>query len=174
MKLTHNIPINLTVLESFQGCVALSQWKARSRKAVMEFHIADELRKKYGLDSSLFSIQGNVILAGFHQVRELTQKINSFINVELHPEKVVKAGQLNAMGIIDEILHYVCALYREKVEPRAFDLALEQLEKDLGKEKLDVLLKTFSGHFLRAKCTAGNKAQMNILRVLPRMKTTGR
>ncbi len=158
MKLTHNIPINLTVLESFQGCVALSQWKARSRKAVMEFHIADELRKKYGLDSSLFSIQGNVILAGFHQVRELTQKINSFINVELHPEKVVKAGQLNAMGIIDEILHYVCALYREKVEPRAFDLALEQLEKDLGKEKLDVLLKTFSGQFPPREVYSGKQS----------------
>jgi hypothetical protein len=140
--------INLTVLESCSGKVSsLSSWKAKERKAIMDFHVADELRKKYGMESNLFSIQGNVVLANFSQVRELTQKINSFVNGELHPDKIVKAGQLNAMGLIDEILHYVCALYREKVEPHAFDLALKELEANLGKEKLDALLKIFSDQF---------------------------
>jgi hypothetical protein len=143
--------INLSVLEAgnghHDGTNVSSSWKAKKRKAVMDFHIADELRKVYALDGSLFSIQGNVILTNFQQVRELTQKINSFINAELHPEKIVKAGQLNAMGIIDEILHYVCALYREKIAPHAFDSALVSLEQNLGKEKLDGLLQTFSHQF---------------------------
>ncbi|MDR2900138.1 MAG: alpha-amylase [Treponema sp.] len=155
------LPINLTVLESCAGSSLgrniSSSWKASSRKAIMDFHVADELRKKYGMDGSLFSIQGNVILSNFSQVRELTQKINGFINAELHPEKMVKAGQLNAMGIIDEILHYVCALYREKVEPRAFDLVLEQLEINLGKHRVDALLKTFSEQFPPREVYTGNQ-----------------
>ncbi len=153
-----NLLISLTKLESCRGYIDSPQWKARSRKAVMEFHIADELRKKYKLESSLFSIQGNVVLPNFQQVRELTQKINSFINAELYPEKTIKAGQLNAMGLIDEILHYVCALYREKVEPRAFDLALERLERNLGKNKIDALLRAFSHHFPPREVYAGKSA----------------
>ncbi len=157
-----NLSISLSVLECGSGScpekITLSSWKAKSRKAIMEFHIADELRKKYNLDGSLFSIQGNVVFSDFRQVRELTQKINSFINGELHPEKIVKAGQLNAMGIIDEILHYVCALYREKIEPKAFDLALASLEKNLGKQKLDALLKSFSDQFPPREVYTGNQA----------------
>jgi hypothetical protein len=155
-----NFTINLSVLEAGSGICAGNinspQWKARERKAVMDFHVADILRKKYEMESNLFSIQGNVVFTNFAQVRELTQKINGFINAELHPEKIVKAGQLNAMGIIDEILHYVCALYREKVEPKVFDSALAQLEKNLGKEKLDALLDSFSHQFPPREVYSGN------------------
>ena len=32
----------------------------------------------------------------------------------------LRAGDMNAMGLIDEILHYVAGLYRERIEPEAF------------------------------------------------------
>ncbi|QQO11319.1 alpha-amylase [Breznakiella homolactica] len=113
----------------------------------MEFHIARDIRDTYGLESALFSLQGNVVLADFRQVRELAQKLNEKINPEIHPERIIKAGQLNAMGLIDEILHYVAALYREQVQPDAFETALARFEKNLGKEKTAKLFRAFCTQF---------------------------
>jgi glycosidase len=113
----------------------------------MEFHIRQDVREEYALEHTLFSLRGNVVLADFRQVRELTRRLNARIDVGLHPERIVRAGQLNAMGLIDEILHYVAALYREQVQPDAFDLALLRLEERLGKDKIAVLLGSFAGQF---------------------------
>ena len=83
----------------------------------MEFHICRELRQECGLDGSLFSLSGNVILADIRQVRGLTQQLNNGVDQSKNPERFVRADQLNAMGLIDEILHYMVALYREQVQP---------------------------------------------------------
>jgi glycosidase len=116
-------------------------------KPLMEFHIRKELREECGLEDSLFSLRGNVILADIKQVRAFTQKLNARADAVIHPEKMVKAGQLNAMGLIDEILHYMVALYREQVQPDAFDTGLERIEQNLTTEKTGVLLEAFCGQF---------------------------
>ncbi|MDR0590162.1 MAG: hypothetical protein LBG25_06415, partial [Spirochaetaceae bacterium] len=95
--------------------------RADKRRAVMEFHIRREVREEYGLEHTLFSLRGNVILADFRHVRELTRRFNAKIDPVTQPERIIKAGQLNAMGLIDEILHYMAALYRQQVQPDAFD-----------------------------------------------------
>ncbi len=120
---------------------------AEERTAVMEFHIAKEARVKLGVDESLFSLKGNVILANFSAARNLAARMNGQINPIVHPEKIVKAGRLAAMGLIDEILHYVAALYREKIGPDSFSGALKALEKAIGKPKLDALLERFCADF---------------------------
>jgi len=119
---------------------------ANNRKAVMEFHINCDVRKEYGLKDSLFSLTGNVILADLKQTRELAQKFNSKQD-PAHPERFVKAGHLYAMGLIDEILHYVVALYREQVQGDAFETALDRLETNLGGKQTDGLLTSFSEQF---------------------------
>ncbi|MDR2629373.1 MAG: alpha-amylase [Spirochaetaceae bacterium] len=113
----------------------------------MEFHIRQEVREEYGLEHTLFSLRGNVILADFRQVRELTRRFNAKIDPAAQPERLIKAGQLNAMGLIDEILHYMAALYRQQVQPDAFDTALTRLENTLGPERSAALLRVFSGQF---------------------------
>jgi hypothetical protein len=120
---------------------------AANRRAVMEFHINRDVRKEYGLERTLFSLRGNVVLADFRQVRNLTQKLNAKINPALNPERIVKAGQLNAMGLIDEILHFMVALYRQQVQPDIFETALLRLEKNLNPQKTSGLLETFSQEF---------------------------
>lgn len=112
-----------------------------------EFHVAREVRDTYGLEKALFAIRGNVIFADFHSVRDFAQKINSKINPEIHPERYIKAGKLNAMGLIDEILHYVTALYREKVSSTVLQTSMEAIEKQLGKKAVDQLLTTFIDQF---------------------------
>ncbi|MDR0377433.1 MAG: alpha-amylase [Spirochaetaceae bacterium] len=138
------IKIHLPVFENSER-KAVSQ-KAADRTAVMEFHIRREQREEFGLEDSLFSLTGNVILADIKGARELARKINAK-TASSHPERTVTAGQLNAMGLIDEILHYTAALYREQVQPGAFDLALSRLEGRLGSDRLMGLLTNFNGQF---------------------------
>ncbi|MDR1057980.1 MAG: alpha-amylase, partial [Treponema sp.] len=86
--------------------------------------------------------------ADFRQVREFTARLNAGINPELRSGRgIIKAGQLNSMGLIDEILHYMAALYREQVRPDVFDTALARLEKNLGSQKTGVFLEKFCSQF---------------------------
>ncbi|MDR0313540.1 MAG: alpha-amylase, partial [Treponema sp.] len=125
----------------------LSSRTVSKRRPVMEFHIRQEVREACGLKDSLFSLNGNVVLADMRQVRDLTMQINTRLGPSLYPDRIVKAGQLNAMGLIDEILHYVVALYREQVQPDLFNAALEHLETKLGTNDTGGLLKTFGVQF---------------------------
>ena len=72
----------------------------------MEFHVSRRARDRYQFDESLFSINGNVIFANFHAARLFAQKINDKRDLARYPEQAVMAGQINAMGLIDEILHF--------------------------------------------------------------------
>jgi glycosidase len=113
----------------------------------MEFHISRLARDKYQLDQSFFSYSGHVIIANFHAARQLTQKINQKRDLLNYPENAVKAGQINALGLIDEILHHVIHLYRQQKNPKVMVDALSFLESQLGKVIIQHLLERFSNDF---------------------------
>ncbi|AEE17648.1 alpha-amylase family glycosyl hydrolase [Treponema brennaborense] len=120
--------------------------------SVNEFHVAKTIRDECGFDGTLFASTGNVILANFKNVRIFAQKINDLIESrsQNHAEagkKMIKAGQLNAMGLIDEIFHYVCALFRRDANPTAFDELLSSLDEAYGKKSVDALLRSFTDDF---------------------------
>ncbi len=48
------------------------------------------------------------------------------------PEQAVKAGQINAMGLIDEILHLVVGSYRQQKNPEVMGQALDWLVRPAG------------------------------------------
>ena len=114
---------------------------------VMEFHISRKARKDFSFDSSLFQSSGNVIIPDFREARHLARKINERVGAAVLPELGVKAGKLNAMALIDEILHDVARLYRERVDASAFETCIGALEKDLGRDILDGLLYAFVEDF---------------------------
>jgi len=145
-------PITLTKLEKN----GKSSW-ARSRKALMEFHINSNVRKEYELKDSLFSLTGNVVLADVKQCRELANKINQRQD-PAHPERFIKAGNLYAMGLIDEILHYVVSLYREEVQGDVFETALDRLDTNLGEKQTGGLLNSFSNQFPPRPVYKGEKS----------------
>jgi glycosidase len=120
----------------------------------MEFHIDREVRREYGLKKSLFALTGNVILADIRQARDLAAKFNA-----KHGKsgQYVRAGELYVMGLIDEILHYVVALYRQQVQPDAFDTCVKRLETNLGEGKTNGLLTAFSEQFPPKPVYAGEK-----------------
>ena len=59
---------------------------------MFEFHVSRLARDQFQFDQSLFSFNGNVILANFHASRTFAQKINQKRDLLNYPEKAVKAG----------------------------------------------------------------------------------
>jgi len=113
----------------------------------MEFHISRQARDRYEFNQSLYSLNGNVIFANFHSVRLFVQKMNKKRDLVHYPEQAVKAGQVNAMGLIDEILHYVVYLYRQQKEPDILRSGLEWLDNQLGQDEVNESLRLFVSEF---------------------------
>jgi len=105
-------------------------------KGAFEFHISKTCRDRYGFDETLYALSGNVILSDFVAVRLFAQQINEVRRAETHPERSVTAGALNAMGLIDEIFHYVLGLYRRERNQQALTLAWGWLVENVGGELL--------------------------------------
>jgi glycosidase len=114
---------------------------------MMEFHISRRARDLYDFEESLFALHGNAILANFHASRVFAQRMNSRRDLLRYPETAVKAGQINAMGLIDEILHFVVQRFEAEVSPKAVVRALSFVEKRIGKAELDRTLNEFTDHF---------------------------
>ena len=112
-----------------------------------EFHVSKDIRDKCDFDSSLYSSSGNVIITDLKKVRIFAEKLNQYYDKIGLSEKRISAGQLNAMGLIDEILHYVSMLYRRDVLKASFEGALAALDQKFGKEKIDEILLQFTNEY---------------------------
>jgi hypothetical protein len=108
-----------------------------------EFHVSRRARDHYGFDEALFSFSGNVIFANFYAARTFAQKIN-----EKRPsDQSVKAGQINALGLIDELQHYALKQYREQKNPRVMQEAFDYLTAQIGPEEVEKTLRRFVDEF---------------------------
>ena len=112
-----------------------------------EFHVSRHARDRYAFDEMLFAFSGNVVFANFHAARVFAQRMNDKRDLVHFPERAVKAGQLNAMGLIDELLHYVVAQYRRQINPDAMRQALDWLNASLGVDAVDGALRKFVNEF---------------------------
>lgn len=113
----------------------------------MEFHISRISRDRYQFDQGLFSYNGNAILANFHAARVFARKMNEQRDLVTFPESAVQAGQINAMGLIDEILHHVVELYRREKKPEILKLALKHLDGKFTRTIVDAMLMQFIQEF---------------------------
>ena len=118
------------------------------------FHVSKSARRKYGLTRDLFSTTGNVVFLDLHAARIFTQRINEMrlktpvaTTAPAPAQEPLRAGDMNAMGLIDEILHYVAGLYRQRVAPGAFAKALAFVEERFGAEKARAALIAFQEEF---------------------------
>ncbi len=100
-----------------------------------EFHISRRCRDFYHFDETLFSITGNVVFANLHAVRLFAKKMNGKKH-EKKSQQIVKAGHINAMGLIDEIIHYVIAQYRIDKNPDLFNKVWEWLNEHFDVQSL--------------------------------------
>lgn len=132
-----------------------------------EFHISKNVRDLCNFNKGLFASSGNVVFANMKNVREFQLIFNNYVeNVTKDENKKVSAGQLNAMGLIDEILHYVSLLYRRNKVSDFMKNLLEELNKEFKKEEIDSLLLDFINEFppvevYTQKCTAQEYLERN-------------
>ena len=114
---------------------------------MMEFHISRNARQRYQFAESLFSYTGNVVFANMAACRDFAYRMNQVRDVENHPDRVVHAGQLYAMGLIDEASHVLMARYREQFDPEVMTAGLDWFAAQVGAEKLDAMLLAFVEQF---------------------------
>jgi len=119
----------------------------RTGDRVMEFHIHAGIRSRLAVSSSLFASTGNLILPDFYSSRVMAEKIRSLILTEGRDAKDISAGKLNAMALIDEILHIIFLLYRESVAPDVMKKFESSIQDAIGKEEFDTLLNEFCVQF---------------------------
>jgi hypothetical protein len=116
-------------------------------KNYMEFHISRQARDKYGFDLLIYSMNGNVIFADFYAARIFAQKMNEKRDLIRFPERAIRSGQINAMGLIDEILHFVIEVYRRQVNPNVMEKAFDYLLEEVGQQALQKCLFDFANQF---------------------------
>ena len=103
----------------------------------MEIQISRKARTHYRIEPKSFSSKGTAFFETMQGARELAELINRRRDLARHPERVVTAGQVHAMGLIEEILRYIVGLYHESKNPQATGKSEVWLRGSLGREKLD-------------------------------------
>ncbi|MGA8670219.1 MAG: alpha-amylase family glycosyl hydrolase, partial [Terracidiphilus sp.] len=114
---------------------------------MMEFHISRTARERYRFADSLFSFNGNVVFADLAACRTFAHQMNQVRDSARFPDRAVHAGQLFAMGLIDEASHVVMAQYRKRFDPEVMTAALDWFSAQVGSAEIDKLLLTFVEHF---------------------------
>jgi len=114
---------------------------------VMEFHIHTSIRSALGLGSTFFRTTGNLIIPDFSAARNLAEKLRGLGQIAGQDTTKLSAGRLNAMGLIDEILHLVIRIYREKVAPDVMGRLSASVRREIGATEFKSLLREFSVQF---------------------------
>jgi glycosidase len=124
---------------------------------MMEFHISRNARERYQFAETLFSYTGNVVFANMAACRQFAQRMNLVRDAARHPERAVHAGQLFAMGLIDEASHVLMAQYRQELDPEVMTGALDWFAGQVSEAEVDRLLLTFVEHFPGATVIRGEQ-----------------
>ena len=91
-----------------------------------EFHVSRKARDNYHFDLSLFASDGRVIVADFSAARQFAAQMSEIRGTN------IPASDINAMGLIDEIMHIVIRQY-EIQNPGTMARAVARMENSLGK-----------------------------------------
>ena len=114
----------------------------QTRAGIFEFHVSRAAREEYDFDLELFSSSGNVVFANFAAARGFAAKLNA-----KNPSRGVRAGDVNAMGLIDEVMHALVEEYRLRHNPKLWLEALALLEGNIGHERVNTALLEFGKSF---------------------------
>lgn len=129
-----------------------------------EFHISRKTREKYKFDEKLYSLSGNIIFSDFYAVRLFVKKINDLQDLVNFPEKAIKSSQINALGLIDEVMHYILHLYKQENGQMIIDEMVQLIEQQLGVDSLNHTLLNFVTEFPPSEVYKMKISEKNYLR----------
>lgn len=118
-----------------------------TKKIYYEFHVAKSIRSKYDFDKSLFSINGDLIIANSRTARNLTNKINEKRKSEGISDQQITAGLINAVGLMHEIFHFLIRWYEEKENPGVLKRTLDYLYQHVGDKELNQVMLEYLEEF---------------------------
>jgi glycosidase len=124
-----------------------------------EFHVLRQARDTYNLEDTFFSIRGNVIFGGYVEA----QRFAAQVNAKRSTEAAVQASQLNAMGLLHEILHFVISKYQEETNPNAFVNLFANLNAVHSESEMDKLLVAFAETFPVSSVYSGQQTPVQYL-----------
>src|SRR6266496_1250317 len=104
---------------------------------IFDFHISRAARARYNVDQSLFSLRGTIVFGNFYAARLLAQQINQARG----SDGAIQAGELNALGLIHEILHAVLQEYRQRGNVMA--QAVNAIYENVGQTAVEATLQKF-------------------------------
>ncbi len=114
---------------------------------IKDFHVSKAARQKYDFDQSLFSITGDLIIANFRQARLLSDKINRKRKSSSLADQLVTPGEINAVGLLHEVFHFLIRKYEQDENPGVFKRANTFLKEDIGEKDLSNILLSFVNEF---------------------------
>ncbi len=113
-----------------------------------EMHVSRGARERYELSGALFGLRGSVLVADVAGARRLAARMNQARAAGTAPgTPTIAGGELYALGILHEICHHLVARYDEDVRPGALVAAAEELERELGRSRVDGVITRFAGEF---------------------------
>ncbi|MBN1938443.1 MAG: alpha-amylase, partial [Candidatus Aminicenantes bacterium] len=107
------------------------------------FHVSRTARDAYGFDESFFVYDGRAVFADFQAVRRFAHRLNT----QRPRSLAVAAGDINALGLIDEFRHAVFHAYRKEKHPGVLRDALAALAAEIGPDVLEETLRRFLRDF---------------------------
>jgi len=111
----------------------------KSVPQVAEFHISRKARERLNFDDSLFASSGDVIFPNFRAIQSFADKINaeSFRARGFRRDSSVSPGEISAMGLFHEVLHFVINSYVDEISPKAFVHLEDHLKKSIGASEFE-------------------------------------
>ena len=113
----------------------------------MEFHISAAARNKYTFEEALFEKRGNLLLSNYRAALRLTQRLKDHRAQSGEDPNKISAAELYAIGLLDEIFHFVIEKYQKEVHPAAFQKALDFLSTETNPEDIETTLEKFNEYF---------------------------
>jgi glycosidase len=119
----------------------------------LEFHISRKAREHFNFDEFLFTLSGDLIFPNFRAVQNFAAKINEKSQTGIEektrtgfPGKVfprVSSGEINAMALFHEVLHFVINSYVNEINPAAFAQLESWLRRKIGVREFENSTRAF-------------------------------
>jgi glycosidase len=114
---------------------------------VRAFHVRSDARSRFALEDRFFARGGPLGLLSLSDAQQLAAAINDAVDARRFPEQAVRAGELYAAALLQEILRIVVVLQMERSERPLLSDAVQRLGEGLTPEEARSLLGRFLGDF---------------------------
>jgi glycosidase len=126
-----------------------------------EFHISRQARITYGVAAELSSLRGTLLFADLPAIRRFVDSVNSRRGAVQMP---LSLAATYAAAVMDEVLHLVIQLHRDRVDPQLFATALARTDRKLGRDAVQDALLAFARQFpTPSQLAAGDDAHAFLL-----------